>query len=112
MAKVIKDTDRWCPFGYDNGVAGGVANRNHDGTSMYECLGDACMAYINGDDDNRGGTCKLMEKQMGKNPTDAKTKALRQETAKKAPKRVLHVEQYIKKNGAMGLRKYYKFEVV
>jgi hypothetical protein len=62
MSQVLKDTDKWCPYGVDSYDNGGMFNRNDDGTALYECLGSACMAYIDGDEDNRGGKCKLMEK--------------------------------------------------
>jgi hypothetical protein len=49
---------------------------------------------------------------MGKNPTDAKTKALNKEKAEKEPRTVLRLESYVKKNGAIGLKRYYTKEVV
>lgn len=49
---------------------------------------------------------------MGKNPTEAKAAAQKREQTGKLPKNVLHFEYYVKKSGSLGLKHYFKKEII
>jgi len=49
---------------------------------------------------------------MGKNPTEAKAAAAKREQSGKLPKNVLHIEYYTKKDGNLGLKKFFKKEIL
>jgi len=58
---MIEDTEKWCPFAYDNGSGGGVYNRKEPESVdeedeyqpsrqdqlgiLFTCLGNMCIAY-------------------------------------------------------------------